>query len=369
MQSILNYACWLFLALIFFNNGNAQVNFRFIPELYGNSVTGLLKADVQNCSPGYLTGIFRITVRNQAGSVLLTETSGPVRVAPGTMVLQSFNAGFTVRFGASVSGNVLAQTGYFAEGNYEYCFEFSNAAEKPAAQDRVFENCFSFAVPGMLPLELLDPQDGSQSCLRRPLFSWQPQVPIVISYRYNLLVCRMEDNQTADEAMLYNVPVVDKRQLAGHTLLYPPELPDLLAGNSYAWKITVMNGPDVITRSDTWQFRIDCSATKKDSVTDSYRQLSELLNGNFYRVADTLKFSLNNPYNTTGLKYSITDVADAARPINNLPVLSAATGLNKMNIPLEDIRGLRNNSTNLLKIYNIGDRPLYLQFLYNRNDP
>ena len=92
--------------------------------------------------------------------------------------------------------------------------------------------------------------------------------------------------------------------------------------------------------------------------------MSGLLNGNYYIAGTTLHFSITNPYNAAGMAYAITDLSDPLKKIENLPAVEMQTGLNKIDIDMQDVKGLEINKMYLLKVKNIGNQSLYLRFIY-----
>ncbi len=363
---------WLpvFLLLVVLVTGriHAQVNIQFAPALNGQSVNGLFTAQIQNMTAVSYSGKLKISVRDGNNKVVLLVITPPVSVHAGTNLIQSLAAQSSVHFGSSPSANIVAQTGRFPENEYEYCFEFTGAESKLNADEQVFENCFNYTVQPIIPLTLVYPGDDDELCNIRPEFTWQPAMPLVSTFRYRIIVTEKRDKQPAADAIMNNVPVFQQDNLASFMLPYPPQVPGLQKNKKYVWQVIAYEGNLKVTQSEIWKFTINCNDQKPDSSKESYRQLSISLNGNYYTAAGVIRFSLINPYSSTALQYSITDIADPTKEIGNLPAVKVQTGLNKIDIATEDVSGMQANKFYLLKVKNIGDHALYLQFIYKESE-
>lgn len=346
----------------------AQITIQFMPGLNSQSVNGLFTAQVQNSAPVMYNGRLKITVRDGNNRIVLLATTPSMAVRPGANLIQPLAAQVTIQFGNSPSAAVVAQTGRFPEDEYEYCFEFTGTESKPAAGERIFENCYNYHLQPVLPLSLVYPGDGDALCNTRPGFSWQPAMPLVSSYRYRILITEKKDSQDPASALATNMPVFQQDNLTGYMLPYPAMVPDLHKNNKYVWQVMAYEGNTRITQSEIWVFTIDCNDKKTDSSIESYRQLSAALNGNYYVASGTLHFSLLNPYNGTNMQYSLIEISNPAKDIRNLPAVKVQTGLNKVDVTLDDVHGMQTGKMYLLKVKNIGDHALYLQFLFKGKD-
>jgi hypothetical protein len=345
----------------------AQLNIQFTPALNGQSVSGLFTAQVQNMSAGAYQGKIQITVRDGSNKVVLLAITPVVTIQPGPYPIQVLASQTKIQFGNSPSAVLTAQTGRFPGSEYEYCFEFNGTGTKPGADEQSFENCYNYTIQPIIPLSLVYPGDGDELCNTRPAFNWQPAMPLVGSYRYRIMVAEENGQQSAVDALMNNVPVLQQENI-GFMLPFPAQLPDLRIHSKYAWQVIAYEGGTKITQSEIWAFSINCNDKKLDTAKESYRQLSGSLNGNYYISQGTLHFSLINPYSMQNMQYSITDISDPAREIGNLPPVKVQTGLNKIDITLEDVNGMQVNKMYRLKVRNIGDHALYLQFIYKGDD-
>jgi hypothetical protein len=302
-------------------------------------------------------------VKDGNNKKVLTALTPEITVKQGVNVLTVMMSQSRIQFGSNPAAGIISQTGRFPEGEYEYCFEFTGV-EKSNAPEQVFENCFNYLIQPLIPLNLIYPGDGDEICNTRPELTWQPAMPLNNNLRYQLMLAEKKGKQQAADALMNNVPVLQQDNIAGFMLLYPPQVPALQKDKIYVWLVIAYLGNTRVTQSEIWEFSTKCDDKKADSLKGSYRELSSSLNGNFYITGNTLRFSITNPYNKEKMDYSIIDLSDPARKIDNLPEVKVQTGLNKIDIEMEDIKGLDANKMYLLKIRNIGNQPLYLRFIY-----
>lgn len=342
----------------------AQVNFQFMPAINGQTINGLYTAQIQNTGLTSYYGKVKITVRDDAGKTVLVLLTPALPVKPGNNLLTALMSQSRIQFGNAAAAGILNQTGRFPEGEYEYCFEFAGAENKTNADEQVFDDCFNYLIQPMLPLSLVYPADGDQLCNTRPALSWQPGMPLNSQLRYRLMLTEKGINQQASDAMMNNIPVLQQDNIPGCMLLYPSQAASLEKDKNYVWQVVACVGNTKLTQSEIGQFSTKCGDRKIDSSGESYRELSGAVNGNFYVAGSMLRFTIINPYSTAIVAYSITDLADPSKKIENLPPVKVQTGLNSIAMETADIKGLEPNKMYLLKIKNIGNQPLYLRFLY-----
>jgi len=326
---ILKYSQAILLLLIFLSGHNlviAQLTIQFMPALNGRSVNGLFTAQIYNTSTLVYNGKIKITVADGSNKTTLRVLTPSILIKPGTNLILPLASQSAIQFGNTSAADIVAQTGRFPENEYDYCFEFTGKENKASADEQVFENCFNYLVQPLIPLSLIYPGDGDAICNTRPEFTWQPAMPLTASYRYRLLLTEKKNRQPAADALMNNVPVFQEDNITGYMLLYPPQVPDLQKGKDYVWQVIVYEGSTKVTQSEIWTFNISCNEEKSDSSKESYRELSGILNGNYYMAKGMIRISFNNPYGLTNLQYSITGISDPGKTISNLPSVKAQAG-------------------------------------------
>jgi hypothetical protein len=368
MTIVLKRLSYHLLAVFFilaFSELKGQINFNFSPVIYGQTIDGLAYVQIINTSGMDLRGFVTVKVREISGQdvVSIRTTNFLLRQGVNNISREAFsNARFS--FGRNSFGSILNETGRFAEGEYEYCFEADITESKQAQLPQLFETCFESKIQPLTPLLLIDPADGDESCNKRPNFLWQPPMPLPATARFRLMVTEINEKQDIAEALIYNIPVINQANLFGNNLFYPPSAPELKEGHSYAWQVTVYTGKTILSKSEIWVLKIKCDEKKQDINTDSYRELKETDDGNFYIASRVLRFSFNNAYSSGELNYSIENLSDPQSAIKNLPKLKIFSGLNKYDLDLSENRSFKNGQEYLLRVKLINNRELRLRFIY-----
>jgi len=350
--------------ILFFSGLKAQISFNFSPAIYGQTIDGLVYVQIINSSDLDLKGFVTIKVHEISGQdvVSIRTTSFLIRQGANNISREAFsNARFI--FGRNNFGSVLNETGRFPEGEYEYCFEADISESKQSQLPPFFENCFVSKIQPLTPLLLIDPADGDELCNKRPNFLWQPPMPLPASARFRLMLTEVKEKQDIAEALVYNIPVINQGNLFGNNLLYPSNAPDLKEGYTYAWQVTVYTDKTILSKSEIWTLKIKCDEKKPEINNDSYRELKETDDGNFYIAGRVLRFSFNNAYSSGQLNYSIENLSDHRSEIKNLPRLKMYPGLNKYDLDLSEYRSFKDGQEYLLKVKLI-NRELRLRFIY-----
>lgn len=355
----------LVLLFGFIFNAGAQVIMSFEPVINGQTLEGLQRVRMINSTAEMLNGSLKITVRDGAGGIVMNVITPVFRIHPGANELDpGIFSSSKIRFGNSSAVQVLGQTGRFPEGNFQYCFEFDAQPSKPASPIIPYESCYNAYIQPYTPLLLINPMNQAVICNPRPDFSWQPPFPAGNDMRYRIIVTEIKNGQQAADAIVNNLPLINKAELHFNHLVYPQNIPALTEGQKYAWQVTAYVNRTIVQKSEIWVFTYDCAHAKTDSVFDSYREVKTEIDGNYYIADRVLKFSLNNPYKAGKLDYTIIDLADPLKPIKRLPRINIQTGLNKIDLRLNNNKDFINGHTYLMRIDNIANHQVILRFTY-----
>jgi len=306
-----------------------------------------------------------IRVRESAAGMVVTAVVNavPLRRGRNTLDRNSFSRG-RFSFGNNNYGSTASQSGKFPEGEYEYCFEVEITESKTTWTNPYFENCFVLQLSPLTPLLLINPADGDESCNTRPAFLWQPPFPLPAGARCRLVLTELGEKQDLAEAINYNLPLINQGNITGNQLMYPGGVPSLVEGKKYVWQVTVYAGNAILKKSEIWEYVVACQQEKNESVSDSYRELKESPDGNFYIADKVLRFSFYNPYGAGVVAYSIVNVSNSEISIKKLPELRMQPGLNKYEIDLSENKLFKNGDEYLLKVFLPGNRELQLRFIY-----
>ena len=346
----------------------SQVVVYFNSSLHGRSLDGLSFAQLVNSSPQSVFAKVKITIREMAQGAVATIHIPYMHLRSGTNIInnQNFTRSNFV-FSQNSIGRHLGQTGKFPDGEYEFCYEVTVGDPKTQVVDDISESCFQSIIEMMGPLLLIDPAPDDEFCNTRPNFVWQPPFPLERGTQFRIIVCEKTEKQTDIEAITYNIPVINIGGLYVNTLLYPPKTPELKKDKKYVWQVSAYREKTILTKSEIWEFKIKCEEPKQQLNTDSYRELKETEDGNYYVADKVLRISFYNPYNAGVLNYSIGALSAPEKKIKKLPKLDLNTGLNMYDIDLSENSSFKDGQEYLVTVRLENNRILKLRFIY-QND-
>jgi hypothetical protein len=335
-----------------------QVNFQFIPELYGRSVDQLLNFKIVNAN-GKKSGTLTLTVSERKnGTVMVLKTSA-FNLYPGVNSLPLSavrNSG--IEFYNNPVAVIIRHDHTFPPGDYEYCFNFSGTGIPD-------EQCFNYELIPFAQLHLIEPYDKDTLCDKKPTLSWEPLVPTLAGTSYQVVLSEVKSGQNSVEALNYNLPTINQSYLISPILVYPSIANELEDGKTYAWQVTAYKNQTILNRSEIWQFREQCNKKKVTVIPDDgYRDIADLTKGNYYIAIAVIKFALTNPYKESSFKYEIESLNNPGKKIKGLPKIKIATGKNKILIDLANTDSFADGNSYLMKIWLPDGSVKNLRFIY-----
>ena len=351
------------LFLVSLNQAFSQINFIFLAEVYGRSIDGLGNFQLQNFGESKKGQLF-ITVRENISRTQVVTIVSPVfTVASGNSAFPvSAYVGSAFNFSSAPLAAIVSQTRNFPPGEYTFCFRFV-----PTDKSEDSENCFDAAIQPLVPISLINPADQDKICQKRPPLSWQPPVPFPPAMRFRLQLTEKKQGASV-ENLLMNAPLILLDNIPSTTVNYPSFAPDLKEGSTYCWQVVAYQNGVILSRSEIWEFTVQCSDPVKPGLNDSYRELKYLVNGNYYYATRFLKFSYQNNYNIKKLTYEIYETENGAAKIKNLPDIPLNRGLNKIDIDLTGL-DLQDGKHYILKVSPFNEPDVIVRFVYSENDP
>lgn len=347
------------------NMASAQLSVQFSPVMGGQSLQNLALTRISLSSSSTARISLTIKVSEISGTPVVTIKTLPFYTSNGVNQIDrnSFANGIFT-FGSNYYGNIVKQSGRFPEGEYECCFTEEVLDSKDPSILPSYEQCFSYQLHPLTPFLLTFPLDGDIICNKRPSFAWQPPLPLPLDSRFRLVLTEVRDKQTAIESITNNEPIINQAALSANTMMYPVNIPELKEGSTYAWQVSIYSNLAIIKKSEIWTFTVRCEDAKKVPPADSYRDLKEADNGDYYIANKYLRFSFNNPYSAGKLSYSIECLSDAKNAVKNLPTLQTISGINKYDLDLSDNYSFKSGNEYLLKVYLPNNKQLRLRFIY-----
>ncbi|WP_224746427.1 DUF928 domain-containing protein [Mucilaginibacter glaciei] len=321
----------IFLLLASITRG--QIIVQFIPEINGRSLDGLFGCRTLNPSAAQVAVQLTVTVKErQAGTVCMIKTS-QFNIGPGTGIIPvTAVRGASVQFGNNRLGQLLSINHLFPEGDYDYCYSLQYVRSDNLPD----EQCFSYLLTPFADLSLIDPYNLAKICDKRPLLTWQPLIPGVLGSFYRLVLTEIKPGQSATEAINYNLPLINQQSIMAPVLPYPPSAPELKLDTKYAWQVSAYKEQTVLNRSEIWSFTVECKDSVKNVVQKSFREIEDLLLGNYYIAEGEIRFAITNSYKPQQLRYEIEALDRPDKRIKGLPLLKLVTGANNIVLDLEN---------------------------------
>ncbi len=342
----------------------AQVSVQFIPEINGRNVNGLFNCQLINAElPHQAVLTIRVSERN-AGTVCLIKT--PEFNLPTGVITVPINAarGANIEFANNDSGRLTSLNNAFPAGDYEYCYNLDILG----ADNTPTDQCFSYNLAPFADLNLIEPYDQEKINNNRPLLTWQPLIPGVPGAYYQLVLTEIKKNQNATEAINYNLTIINQLNIVSPILPFPSIVRELEHSKKYAWQVTAYKNQTILTRSEIWEFTVNSPLPANKVIEDTgYRNIEDMLGGNYYIANGELRFAVINSYEDQNLNYSITPLSNVKTKIRKLPKLKLVSGSNMIKMDLYAIGSFTNGDSYLLEVNLPNGNVKSLRFLYYDN--
>lgn len=351
----------ILIQLFIVSQAFGQVSFQFIPEINGRNLEGLLNCKIINGS-GKKTGTLSLTISERKSGTVMTVRTASINLMPGVNAIPlSAIRSAAFDFYNNPIAVIVRHDHNFPVGDYEYCFTINySGGEMPS------EQCFDYNLVPFAQLHLIEPYDRDTLCDKRPMLTWQPLIPTLQGTTYQLVLTEIKSDQNAVEALNYNMPIINQSHIISPMLTYPAITPQLEDGKTYAWQVTAYKDQTILNRSEIWTFKEQCNEKKKDPVLsdDGYRDIEDLIRGNYYVASGTIRFAVTNPYKEAKFKYQIETLNNPGKKIKGLPKITLATGKNKIMIDLANTDSFIDGYSYLMTLWLPDGTMKNLRFIY-----
>jgi YHS domain-containing protein len=337
----------------------AQVRFSANPVAICRNADALLSATVTSSYQNAVTGQIIIKVTAEATLLpVVTITLTNVKLLPGSSTISRFREQANRIFYDNELSNIIQNTGSFAPAAYSICFQFTPDDKLINITDN--EHCIFTIVTPRIPLTLIQPVDSI--CDFKPVFTWLGRKATSASSAFKVICVAVATNQTPEEALQNNVPVINQLLYQQtNQMNFPGGIPALKEGKQYAWQVFEVAGKNVLNSSEIFSFVPGCKLNVETSV-ESFAEIKTFYTGRKYYFSSSINFSFNNPYAEKKLLYSIVHVA-TQKKLTNLPEITMSKGLNLIKLNTEDIKGLQKNEQYKIEVYNLATTTHYINFI------
>lgn len=135
-------------------------------------------------------------------------------------------------------------------------------------------------------LYLVNPLDKDTVETTTPLLLWNHSEPfsaLAPGEYYRMIVTEIKDQQSAEEAISVNSPLMVKNYLTTHSLQYPYDAQELSGGMRCAWVVQKISNGIVTNTTEAWQFVI---RKAPDEQNIKYVALAQELNATYYTAVN-----------------------------------------------------------------------------------
>lgn len=285
---------------------------------------------------------------NSANTVVLSVKSAPFQLSKG------LNSGLSgdrktamVDYPGGQQSNYLKTTHNLPSGRYKIC----SSVIAVHLSEKLDDFCDELEADFNQYLYLVNPLDNDTVDTKTPLLSWTHSEPFTILNQgefYRMVVSEIQKDQSPEEAITVNSPVMVKNYLKEHQVQYPYDAKELKEGKSYAWQVQKIGDGVVINKTETWKFNL---RTPPENRVLKYVALKKQLDGGFYHANDGkvyFKFSeeyknngkLNFTLSNSKLKPVTVEIVNDMKPVekNNAAVKLKQLGDNRFDLDLNSLK-------------------------------
>ena len=341
----MNKAIKLFL-LLFFLASYASAQVQIISNYTGISSITLQEINnvmINNSTSSNVDCLVEIRLSNAENGEMVMSEVGELHLQPGMNFLS------TMHFSTNYYSNSLSvrfkNEAVIREGRFSICILVKTNLDA----ENSIRDCKEIKLQNHRFLHLLSPGHQEEITELNPILQWtstfDPET------KYHLRLVELKPYRTAEEALGENVALLEQDVL-DLSCLYPFNAPALQCGRNYAWQVlAVSQKGEILDYSEAWVFTPVNRALSEELKGDCYRLIYKKFNNGNYLFDDFIKFGYQNSSHDEKLNYTITDIT-AGVILTDLPVIQLNSGLNKIDIPVKEVKGLKEGHAYWLEIRN-----------------
>jgi hypothetical protein len=257
----------------------------------------LLNINLNNETAKGIDVSLEIALTDGDNLVLMTASSNRFVLPSGVHFLAELNQIQLgkVQWQNTEKANYIKNNQLLPSGNFHVCYKVIpySVIEVP----EIF--CEDINSEGNSFLLLVNPADEDTIETTKPTLVWNHSEDFSLnssSEFYRLLVCEKTTKESAEEAIVRKLPVLQKDFLNAHQINYSNEQKELEKGKSYVWQVVKICNGIPCQKSDLWQFTIK-ETIKPQSI--KYVELKTELDAGYYiAIEGKVFFIYREPYFT-----------------------------------------------------------------------
>jgi len=209
--------------------------------------------------------------------------------------------------------------------------------------------CSNFVIETPSPLLLSYPSNESVIKDLTPQLTWIPPSPVSQDVRYELKLVKINKDQSRQDAITRNIPLIHRDDINGITLSFPADIDPLVEGESYSWEVYAVLFGERIARSEVWEFTIgkDTQEIKVDPF--NYIKIRQVNPTSVVHIENTLRLDYHELVNKSSeLQLEILTTDGKRKGSVSLPI---QYGENLLDVSLSNM-GLKPNTEYVVRIAN-----------------
>jgi len=236
-----------------------------------------------------------LVLSNEKGKKLLTESTAKFELNKATYIitrtnLQEIGPIKQQYYDSKFQSTVSKQGGLVPAGSYRvefFCSTYGTATGEGLG-DGSTSTSYIINVQPMSPIQLVQVYNKETIKAQYPLFTWLPPFPLPPGTQldYEFTLTQLKPNQSAGTALMANQPL--HRMKVGNklSLYYASNLPRLVKGDEYAWKVRAYERNQLVSESESWEFKY---GDEVDSIIpEQYFVMERELKGSFVTIDSNL---------------------------------------------------------------------------------
>jgi hypothetical protein len=322
---------------------------------------------IQATGSGVAAAVVKGTVRFKNSPVSFTYTLRQ-EMHPGANTINTATAHPQWQFSSSTVQELFMIYKTLPGGSYEYCVSVTPASNNGEPSMVSTDECIYHRREEDFLINLIEPENKARIHEYNPLLAWVANYSFASQLSYRLKVAEVKKGQAPITAIQRNQPVLDEKNLAANSLVYPLYAKPLIKDQPYAWSVDAYYKGILLGVSEVWQFTIlDDTLFPSNMATRSYIDI-RLENGKtkLYALGQIkLKYTLDK----TKKDILSLQLAEGGKQLQlKPPSLKASYGDNRFLLDLREGASLKHMHEYLLTIVSDNNEQFEIPFTYINPD-
>jgi len=235
---------------------------------------------------------------NKQSGVILDAVSQEFTLKAGNNSIPSLNLNVTY----NIKDKLVGSTGLLPYGLYRFECQLTDKFNEPISFCET-----DIDILPLTPPQLAFPDDRSSIENTLPTLFWIPPFPIPSTgIIYQLRMTEILFNQTSNEALTLNLPILDVYVNDVNTYQYSPNNMPLSFGKSYSWQVIALDKSGTkLGTTEIWEFSITKDVKRRNSDSNYVVIKKENLQRTFKTEDKNLYIKFEENYKSGNLDFAI----------------------------------------------------------------